>query len=222
MRLAPRSSSTARERALGLLVVLVVASMSTPVVRAAPEPPLATQKDAPSLAARARRFPPFTSVRAAFEQEREVSLVDEVLRASGTITLSAPDHMRLELIEPETLTITLDGDTLTVLDAKGAPIAVPIEFSGFGRFGHVLTDLMLGKRGPEHFREEWHGPDAVTLHTDATEAPFTEIALQFPPDAHLPTEIVLRERGGDRTTIRMRPLPEGSSSPAPRVERSAP
>ncbi len=176
----------------------------------------ATPDGEPSLAARARRFPAFRSARATFEQEREVSLVDEVLRASGTITLRAPDHLRLALTAPESLTIAVDGDTLTVLDASGTPIAVPPEFSGFARFGRVLTDLMLGRKGPDLFHEEWHGPDAVTLRTDAPEAPFTDITLRFPSDGRLPTEIVMRERGGDKTTIRMRPLPDGPLSPAGR------
>jgi len=161
-----------------------------------------------SLQARAQRFPRVTSARAAFEQEREVSLVDEVLRASGTIAFRAPDHMRLELTAPEAMTIAVDGDTLTVLDAAGKPITIPPEFTGFGRFGRVLTDLMLGAKGPEQFREEWHGADAVTLRPDDPAAPFSEIGLRFPADAPLPSEIVLRERGGDRTTIRMRSLPE--------------
>ena len=203
--------------ALGALALVVGSALllSTP----------AAADDAPSLATRGRRFPPFTGARAAFEQEREVSLVDEVLRASGTIALRAPNHMRLELTAPEALTIVVDGDLLTVLDAKGAPVAVPPEFSGFARFGHVLTDLMLGEKGPDLFREEWHGPNAVTLRTAAAEAPFTEIALQFPPDGRLPTEIVLRERGGDKTTIRMRPLPDAGPTPAdqlPSKRRSAP
>ena len=151
---------------------------------------------------------------------RQVSLVDEVLRASGTIALRAPDHMRLELTAPETLTIAVDGDTLTVLDAHGAPIAVPPEFSGFARFGHVLTDLMLGQKAPDLFREEWHGPDAVTLRTDAAEAPFSDITLRFPAGGRLPSEIVMRERGGDTTTIRMRPLAE--TAPAPPSSAQAP
>ena len=167
-----------------------------------------------SLAARARRFPPLTSVRATFEQEREVSLVDEVLRATGVIALRAPDHMRLELTAPEPLTIAVDGETLTVLDARGTPVAVPPEFSGFARFGRVMTDLMLGGKGPAELREEWHGPDAVTLVTQGSASPFSDIELRFPPDGRLPTEIVLRERGGDRTTIRMRPLPGAAPTPA--------
>jgi len=164
-----------------------------------------------SLAARARRFPPVTTARALFEQEREVSLVDEVLRASGTIEFRAPDHMRLALTAPETMTIAVDGDTLTVLDAAGAPVAVPPEFSGFTRFGHVMTDLMLGGKGPEQFREEWHGPDAVTLRPSDPAAPFSEVELRFAPDGPFATDVVLRERGGDRTTIHLRPLPATSA-----------
>lgn len=193
-----------------MLAVLTAASIAVAATAATADAPL-------SLAARARRFPAFISARAAFEQERQVSLVDEVLRASGTIALRAPDHMRLELTAPETLTIAVDGDTLTVLDAKGAPIAVPPEFSGFARFGHVLTDLMLGQKAPDLFHEEWHGRDAVTLRTDAPEAPFSDITLHFPTDGRLPIEIVMRERGGDTTTIRMRSLPDappGSAEPA--------
>ncbi|MBI3766892.1 MAG: outer membrane lipoprotein carrier protein LolA [Deltaproteobacteria bacterium] len=177
---------------------------------------LAGAAEAPphSLAARAQRFPPVTSSRAIFEQEREVSLVDEVLRASGTIEFRAPDHMRLALTTPEAMTIAVDGDTLTVLDAQGTAVAVPPEFSGFTRFGHVLTDLMLGGRGPEQFREEWHGPDAVTLWPDDAAAPFSEIALRFASDGPFATDVVLRERGGDRTTIHLRPLPATASPPA--------
>jgi outer membrane lipoprotein-sorting protein len=170
---------------------------------------------APSLAARSERFPPITHSRAIFEQEREVSLVDEVLRASGVIEFRAPSHMRLELTAPEAMTIVVDGDVLTVLDAEGAPIAVPPEFSGFARFGHVLTDLMLGAKGPGQVREEWHGPDAVTLRPTDDAAPFSEIALRFAPDGPFATEVVLRERGGDRTTIHLRPLPEtGATTPS--------
>jgi hypothetical protein len=164
-----------------------------------------------SLAARARRFPRVTAARALFEQEREVSLVDEVLRASGTIEFRAPDHMRLALTAPETMTIAVDGDTLTVLDAAGSPVAVPPEFSGFARFGRVMTDLMLGGKGPEQFREEWHGPDAVTLRPSDAAVPFSEIDLHFAPDGPLATEVVLRERGGDRTTIHLRPLPAATA-----------
>jgi len=167
-----------------------------------------------SLAARARRFPPVTAARAVFEQEREVSLVDEVLRASGTIEFRAPDHMRLTLTAPETMTIAVDGDTLTVLDAAGSPVAVPPEFSGFARFGRVMTDLMLGGKGPEQFREEWHSPDAVTLRPSDAAAPFSEIDLRFAADGPLATEVVLRERGGDRTTIRLRPLPAAAATAA--------
>ncbi len=167
----------------------------------------------PSLAARAKRFPPVTESRAAFEQEREVSLVDEVLRASGVITLRAPDHMRLELTAPDRLTIAMDGDRMQVLDAQGKVIPVPPEFSGFARFGRVLTDLMLGGKALERFREEWHGPDAVTLRPeDANASPFSEVTLRFPPDGPLANEIVLRESGGDRTTIRLRQLGTGSTS----------
>lgn len=177
----------------------------------------AVEPPARSLAARAHRFPPVTSSRAVFEQERQVSLVDEVLRASGLIEFRAPDHMRLDLAAPETMTIIVDGGTLTVLDAKGAAVAVPAEFSGFARFGHVLTDLMLAGKGPERFREEWQGADAVTLRPDDEAAPFSEIALRFQPDGPFATEVVLRERGGDQTTIRLRPLPATSPSLPPRT-----
>lgn len=197
-----------RARLLRVLAAAVAVAAAWPAGADAPP--------AQSLAARARRFPPVTASRAAFEQEREVSLVDEVLRASGTIALRAPDHMRLELTAPERLTIAVDGETLTVLDAKGAPIAVPPEFSGFARFGHVLTDLMLGGKALAQFHEEWHGPDAVTLRPDdETASPFTEVALRFPPDGPLATEIVLRERGGDRTTIHLRPLPDAAPRSTP-------
>lgn len=156
-----------------------------------------------SLAARAARFAAVQSASADFAQEREVSLVDEVLRASGTLSLQAPDAMRLTLVAPERLTLVAGGGTVTVLDAAGTPLPLPPEFSGFTHFARALTELLLGGRSPDRFEERWQGPDAVILTPRDQASPFAEIALRFPPTGPLPEEIVLRERAGDRTTIRL-------------------
>ena len=157
-----------------------------------------------SLAARATRFPPLQAAHATFSQEREVSLVDEVLRAEGSLTLEAPDRMRLVLTDPERLTIAADGDHVTVLDAAGAPLPLPPELSGVTRFARTLTDLLLGGTGPQAFSETWSGPDSVRLVPTDGESPFAAIALRFPSSGPLPEEVILTERNGDRTTIHLR------------------
>jgi len=170
-----------------------------------------------SLAARAARFPLVQSASADFTQEREVSLVDEVLRASGTLSLQAPEAMRLALVAPERLTLLADGATVILLDAAGTPLPLPPEFSSFGHFARALTELLLGGRSPERvFEERWQGPDAVSLTPHDAASPFAEIALRFPPTGPLPEEIVLRERSGDRTIIRLTTIhlnPPGGASP---------
>jgi len=198
--------------------LLLAASTATPAgkptvaagaaaVAGGPAVTAATEAAEPSLAGRAARFPPVRSARADFMQEREVSLVDEVLRASGTLSLQAPEAMRLVLVAPERLTLVADGATVTLLDASGTPLPVPPEFSSFGHFARTLTDLLLGGRSPERFFEEhWQGPDAVSLTPHDAANPFAEIALRFPPVGPLPEEIVLRERTGDRTIIRLRAI----------------
>ena len=171
-----------------------------------------------SLAARAARFPPVQSASADFTQEREVSLVDEVLRASGTLSLQAPEAMRLALVAPERLTLVADGAAVALLDAAGAPLPLPPEFSSFSHFARALTDLLLGHRSPDRFEERWQGADAVSLIPRDAASPFAEIALRFPPAGPLPEEIVLRERGGDRTTIRLTAIrlnPPGGASARP-------
>ena len=184
-----------RPQALQALVLAAMAVLAISV----------TAPDAaePSLAARAARFPPLQAAHAAFIQEREVSLVDEVLRAEGSLTLETPDHMRLVLTDPERLTITADGDRVTVLDAEGAPLPLPPELAGVTQFAHALTDLLLGGRATRAFSETWSGPDAVRLVPADAASPFAAIALRFPPSAPLPDEVVLTERNGDRTTIRL-------------------
>ena len=159
---------------------------------------------APSLAARAARFPPLRSASAAFDQEREVSLVDEVLRAKGRLGLAAPASFRLELTEPEPMTLVADDKTLVVRDAQGKALPVPAEFAGLATFARTLTDLLLGSRTPAGFAQTWRDADTVTLVPQTgTTSPFTEITLHFAPAGELPDEIVMRERGGDRTTIRL-------------------
>jgi outer membrane lipoprotein-sorting protein len=165
----------------------------------------ATALDAPpSLATRAARFPKVETATADFVQEREVSLVDEVLHARGTLALAAPASFRLDLTDPEAMTLVAAGPTMTVVDAGGKAMAVPAEFAGFAAFARTLTDLLLGTRAPHGFRETWRGTDTVALTPEAeTTSPFDEITLTFPPNGPLPAAITMRERGGDRTTIRL-------------------
>jgi outer membrane lipoprotein-sorting protein len=179
-------------------------AVSAAVVAGEPAVTGATDAAELSLTSRAARFPPVRSASADFTQEREVSLVDEVLRASGTLSLQAPEAMRLVLVAPEHLTLVADGMTVTLLDASGTPLPVPPEFASFGRFARTLTELLLGSHSPERFFDErWQGPDAVTLTPRDAANPFAEIALRFSPVGPLPEEIVLRERTGDRTIIRL-------------------
>ncbi len=182
--------------AAGMLVAIGAAASA-----AAPSP----SSDAPpSLSARAARFPAVRSATADFSQEREVSLVDEVLHARGTMTLAAPQSFRLDLVAPEAMTLIAVGDAMSVVDADGKSMPVPAEFAGLASFARTLTDLLLGTRAPHGFTERWGDADTVTLTPAAdTTSPFTEITLRFPASAPLPESILLRERGGDRTTIRL-------------------
>ncbi len=165
---------------------------------------LAAAGGAPSLASRAARFPPLRTATAEFDQEREVSLVDEVLRAKGRLALAAPASFRLDLIAPQPLTLIAEDKTLTVQDAEGKTLPLPPEFAGLATFARTLTDLLLGSRSPEGFDQTWRDADTVVLVPQpGTTSPFTEITLRFAPKGQLPDEIEMRERGGDRTTIRL-------------------
>ncbi len=157
----------------------------------------------PSLAARAARFPVLRSATAAFTQEREVSLVGEVLHARGTIALLAPAAMRLDLVEPEAMAILVNGTAVAVLDAQQVPLPVPAELSGIARFARELTELLFGVKAPDRFVEEWIGPETVTLVPRHAAIPFAAIVMRFAPDLPLPVAIELRERNGDRTTIHL-------------------
>jgi outer membrane lipoprotein-sorting protein len=164
----------------------------------------ATASVPPSLAGRAARFPAVQSATADFVQEREVSLVDEVLHARGTMTLAAPASFRLDLTTPEPMTLIAVGDAMTVVGVDEKPMPVPAEFAGLASFARTLTDLLLGTRAPRGFTEAWRDADTVTLTPAAdTTSPFTEISLHFPATGSLPEAVLLRERGGDRTTIRL-------------------
>jgi outer membrane lipoprotein-sorting protein len=129
--------------------------------------------------------------------------MDEVLRAKGSLVLRAPAAMRFTLAEPERVTIAADGANVRVLDAKGTALPLPSELAGLAAFARTLTSLLLGGERPERFDERWDGPDVVTLTPRDPAAPFGTIRLRFPSASPLPDEIVLDERGGDRTTIRL-------------------
>lgn len=178
--------------AAALLALLVATSATSPAA------------ETPSLAARAARFRRVERATADFVQEREVSLVDEVLHARGTLALAAPASFRLDLTTPEAMTLVAAGSTMTVVDAAGKTMPVPAQYTGLATFARTLTDLLLGTRAPHGFSETWRDADTVVLTPAADAAsPFTEITLRFAPQSPLPETIGMRERSGDRTTIRL-------------------
>jgi hypothetical protein len=121
------------------------------------------------------------------------------------LRLAAPATFRLDLTSPEALALTADGNVVTVRDAHGQSLPLPPEVAGVAAFARTLTDLLLGSRTPPGFSERWEKPDVVALvPQDDRTSPFAEIRLEFAPNGQLPESIVLRERGGDRTTIRLR------------------
>lgn len=184
---------TTRAITLGLIVVAAAVATATHGTAATP-----------SLATRAARFAAVRTATADFAQEREVSLVDEVLRAEGTLALAAPASFRLDLTTPEAMALIAAGATMTVTDAHGKTLPLPPEVAGLAAFARTLTDLLLGARPPQGFTEAWRDADTVVLAPESDTAnPFTEITLRFPASGPLPEEITLRERGGDRTIIRL-------------------
>jgi outer membrane lipoprotein-sorting protein len=196
---------------VGLAVLLVI-----------PAVPPAFASDAPSLAARAARFSAVRTATADLTQEREVSLVDEVLRADGTIALAAPASFRLDLTAPEPMTLIAAGQAIAVVDARGKTLPLPPEVAGLAAFAHTLTDLLLGAHAPQGFREAWRDADTVVLTPAAeTASPFSEIALRFPASGPIPEEITLRERGGDRTVIRLHHIALNPALDAARFAPSA-
>ena len=113
----------------------------------------------PSLATRATRFAKVTSATADFVQEREVSLVDEVLHARGTLALAAPASFRLDLTAPEPMTLVVAGAAMTVVDASGKVMPVPAEFTGLAAVSKCTpeADRRCFALGTVRYPEGWEG-----------------------------------------------------------------
>lgn len=190
-----------------LIVALVTVLAVLPMRASAAEPKAGAAATAPALATRTARFPAFRTATADFTQEREVSLVDETLHAAGKLALAAPAAFRLDLTTPEPFSLIAEGAQVVVVDAQGKTLPLPPEVAGLAAFARTLTDLLIGARAPAGFTETWRDADTVVLvpQSDAA-SPFTEITLHFPSDGPLPETIAMRERGGDRTTIRLRAI----------------
>jgi len=158
---------------------------------------------AASLAARAARFPAVETATASFTQRREVALVEDTLTATGTIALRAPDTIRLDVESPERVALVTEAGRMLLVDDAGRAQPLPAEHAALGRFARQLLALLVRGEAPGAFEERWDGPDTVTLAGTDRANPYREIRLRFPPDGPLPEEVALRERGGDRTTIRL-------------------
>jgi outer membrane lipoprotein-sorting protein len=58
------------------------------------------------------------SAQASFTEERFVSGLDGPLRASGTLSFSAPDHFVRQTLEPQAESMSVDGNTVTLKRGK--------------------------------------------------------------------------------------------------------
>jgi len=144
----------------------------------------------------------------AFRQQKYLAELDTSLESSGRFSFERDRRIRWQILEPihnellitpDGISSSQDGEELLRLDAAGNP--------GVAIVGEILFAVLSAQwpRLEQYFDltgeidgSQWH---AVLRPRDAAIGQlFERIELR---GAQLPREIVLFEKGGDRTTIRL-------------------
>ena len=146
---------------------------------------------------------------AAFEQEKEMALFRETLRARGRLRVLGPDRLRWDTEAPDRSSFVYDRGTVVFRASDGR-----VESLGAtGLFGAVLGDLVafiagdLADLDRRYRLEARPGPGGtVTLvarpSDRAVRRHVREVRVEFARDRRRLRSLALLEANGDRSTIR--------------------
>jgi|SRR5688572_15902798 len=145
----------------------------------------------------------FATLRARFEQERTISLVDQVVRSSGEFLLDRKGRVVWTVEEPERLRVVLGASGIFVggkridgqVPAGVGPLAVARGFADFfaGTAAELERDFSLSVVGEDRVRLVPRRPELGRW--------LAAIEIAFAGERRLPFEILLEEIEGDRTRI---------------------
>jgi Outer membrane lipoprotein carrier protein LolA len=148
----------------------------------------------------------FRVLRARFEQERTISLVEHVVRSAGAILLGHDGRVVWLIEEPERVRVTVGPEGIFVggrrVDAGApgevGPLAVSRRFADLftGSSAELRRDFTLSSKGADRAR-------LVPRRAEIGRW-LAAIEIAFVEGQHLPWEIVLEEVEGDRTRVRFR------------------
>lgn len=161
------------------------------------------------------------AIDASFEEEKEMTLFAETLRARGRLRVLGADRLRWDVDAPDRSSFVFDRGTVAFRGPDGRVESL----GGTGLFGAVLGDLGallagdLGELSDRYRLSASPGTDGtatlVAVPKDATlRRSVTEIRVTFASDRRILRTLILAEPNGDRSTIRFTRFDPAAAVPA--------
>lgn len=148
------------------------------------------------------------SMQCQFTQRKQSSMLADEVVSQGKMSYSRPDKLRWEYLSPESFTLVVDGDSLTMLDAAGKPN----RNANATRMVRGLTSMILGSiNGDKLFDDRMfatqifddgkHYRAEMTPRRKEMQRMFQKITFLFDKNNHTISTVIMTERKGDATTI---------------------
>lgn len=149
-----------------------------------------------------------TSMQCQFTQRKQSSMLAEEAVSHGKMDYRRPDRLTWEYTDPQPFTLTVAGDSLTLLDASGTPNTN----ANAKRLMKNLSSMILGSvNGNKLFDERMfttqlfddgkHYRAEMTPRRKEMQRMFQQVTFLFDKNSHTITTVILTERKGDTTTI---------------------
>ncbi len=151
-----------------------------------------------------QRFASTRGVRAEFEEQKQISLLDVPLASSGVLYFVPPRRFARFVTQPAASAFVIDGDRLEFHDETGAE---SVDLSG-NRVARAIVDQMIGLWSGdlpalrEHYAVGFRAEGARwTIELRPLRAPIDQVIerIELEGDGPRLLRMALVERGGDRT-----------------------
>lgn len=146
------------------------------------------------------------TVQSSFEQERNLSLFTRPIIFTGKLTLSRPDKLRWENIDPVPSVLIFSGETGLRCNDDAEPVHFDLKNDPMMQMiADQLWTWVDGDYGRLQNRYDINSTGAyeITLHPQSVDlaGSIDYVQVRFDPENLQPEKILIQEKEGDSTTI---------------------
>lgn len=162
-----------------------------------------------------------SSMKSSFTQIKKLRMMNKTISSSGVVYYQQSSKLRWEYLSPYKYLFIINGNKVMVKNSKKTDVIDVNQNKVFQEIAKIMMNTMTGKclTDKSSFSVKMYKTDkswVAKLIPQRKELKqiFSEIWITFDPSKMLPTEVMMKDKNGDTTTIKLTDQIKNGSIPS--------